>query len=346
MRRSPDRFSLAAGGGLIVTGGVLWAEQEDVFALSFGLFGALIALLFAASGAALLWRRPQEAITEPATGEILTAPRERAPQGPERDRLRDLYRGGFGVALIAGAALIVLSRTGALDSIGESILTILVVLLALALILAPFWWRLGRNLAAERRERIRSQERSEMAAHIHDSVLQTLTLVQRRASDPKEVAQLARRQERELRGWLFDGAKPSASASLARALTDAAAEVEDAHRVPIEVVTVGDGSMGGGAEAIVAAAREAMVNAAKFAGEAGGVAVYAELGPDRAEVFVRDRGPGFDPAQLPADRRGVSESIIGRMERAGGSARIRSGEGGTEVELRVSLDGRTAEASR
>ena len=123
-------------------------------------------------------------------------------------------------------------------------LTIVVVVLAIGLVLAPFWWRLGRNLAAERAERIRSQERAEMAAHIHDSVLQTLTLVQKRADDPRAVAQLARAQERELRGWLFTGDRAPASASLAAALEEAAAEVEDAHRVPIEVVAVGDAPVG------------------------------------------------------------------------------------------------------
>ena len=211
----------------------------------------------------------------------------------------------------------------------------MIVILALGLVLAPFWWRLGRNLAAERAERIRSQERAEMAAHIHDSVLQTLTLVQKRADDPRAVAQLARAQERELRGWLFTGDRAPASASLAAALEEAAAEVEDAHRVPIEVVAVGDAPVGDAANALVAAAREAMVNAAKFAPDAGEVAVYAELAPERSQVFVRDRGGGFDPEAVPEDRRGVRESIIGRMERSGGSARIRSSEAGTEVELTI-----------
>ena len=252
-------------------------------------------------------------VAAPTVSETLTAhasPRPSAP-APERDRLRDVYRGGFGVALIGGAALIVLSFTGALDSLGDAVLTIVVVVLALGLVLAPFWWRLGRNLSAERAERIRSQERADMAAHIHDSVLQTLTLVQKRADDPRAVAQLARAQERELRGWLFTGDRAPASASLAAALEDAAAEVEDAHRVPIEVVAVGDAPVGDAANALVGAAREAMVNAAKFAPDAGEVAVYAELAPARSQVFVRDRGDGFDPEAVPEDRRGVRESIIG-----------------------------------
>ena len=209
MERRVDPLSLGAGLGLIATGAVLLADQDGAIDLSFGLFGAVLATFFAITGIALLWRKPRapEAIAAPTASQTLTAPAEPSVPAPdpESDRLRDLYRGGFGIALIGGAALIVLSRAGALDTLGDSVLTIVVVILALALILAPFWWRLGRNLAAERAERIRSQERAEMAAHIHDSVLQTLTLVQKRADDPRAVAQLARAQERELRGWLFTG---------------------------------------------------------------------------------------------------------------------------------------------
>ncbi len=209
----------------------------------------------------------------------------------------------------------------------------IVAVLALALILAPFLWRMGRNLAAERAERIRSQERAEVAAHLHDSVLQTLTLMQKRADDPREVAALARRQERELRSWLFGRAKP-ASESFAAALEEVATEVEDAHGVPVEVVAVGDARLENGAEAVVAAAREAVTNAAKFAPDSGPVALYAEADDERLQVFVRDRGPGFDPEAIPGDRRGVRESIVARMERHGGRAEIHSQAGeGTEVEL-------------
>ena len=336
MARRLDGLSLGAGLGLVGTGAVLLLDQSGAIDLSFGLFGGVLAVFLAISGIALLWRKPAPPeIAAPTASETLTAPEEPSAPPPERDRLRDLYRGGFGVALIVGAALIVLSTTGALESVGDAILTMLIAVVALALVLAPFWWRLGRNLAAERAERIRSQERAEMAAHIHDSVLQTLTLVQKRADDPRAVAQLARAQERELRGWLFTGDRAPASASLSAALEEAAAEVETAHRVPIEVVAVGDAPVGEPANALVAAAREAMVNAAKFAPESGAVAVYAELSPERSQVFVRDRGGGFDPDAVPEDRRGVRESIIGRMERTGGSARIRSGAAGTEVELLV-----------
>jgi signal transduction histidine kinase len=164
-------------------------------------------------------------------------------------------------------------------------------------------------------------------------VLQTLTLMQKRADDPREVATLARRQERELREWLFDEER-SSEASFAAALRAAAEEVEDAHGIQVEVVEVGDAELDDSAVAVVAAAREAMTNAAKFAPDAGPVALYAEAENGRLEVYVRDRGPGFDPDALPADRRGVRESIVGRMERHGGTAKIDSAPGeGTEVEL-------------
>jgi signal transduction histidine kinase len=256
-----------------------------------------------------------------------------------RESLRGLYRGGFGVAMIAGAALIVLSASGALEGAKDAVIIAVVVILALALVLAPFWWRLGRNLATERRERIRSQERAELAAHLHDSVLQTLTLVQKRADDPREVAQIARRQERELRDWLFERERRQPGTSLAAELEGAAVQVEEAHRVPIDVIAVGDAAVGERGEALVAAAREAMVNAAKFAPDAGEIAVYAELSNGRAQVFVRDRGAGFDPTAIPGDRKGVRESIVGRMERSGGTATIRSGpDSGTEVALEIELE--------
>jgi signal transduction histidine kinase len=158
-------------------------------------------------------------------------------------------------------------------------------------------------------------------------------MVQRRADDPNEVAALARRQERELRAWLADRPAPGQAARLAPALEAAAAEVEERHGVPVEVVVVGDCELDPGVEAMVAAAREAMTNAAKF-GDGSPVDVYAESADGRTQVFVRDRGPGFALEEVPADRRGVRESIVGRMERHGGHARITSdAQGGTEVEL-------------
>jgi signal transduction histidine kinase len=289
-------------------------------------------LVLAAAGAALLWRQSRQgaeedlaaAATPEATREHMHAESQKA----------GLYRGGFGIALVVGAALLFLSANDALGAARDAALTAVVAVVALGLILAPFLWRLGRNLADERAQRIRSQERAEMASHLHDSVLQTLTLMQKRADDPRAVATLARRQERELRSWLFGTGAGAADASFSSALETAAVEVEDAHGVPVEVVAVGDCPLDEGAEAVIGAAREALTNAAKFAPDAGPVSVYAEVEDGRIQVFIHDRGPGFELAAVPPDRRGVRESIVGRMERHGGRAEIRSAPGeGTEVEL-------------
>jgi signal transduction histidine kinase len=287
----------------------------------------------AAIGGALIWRQfvgPGGAAPAEATARAVQAePRVEPLPGARR-----LSVAGVGVTLVLGAALVFLWANGALDAAGDAVLATVVVVVALGLILAPVWWRLGRNLAAERAERIRSQERAELGAHLHDSVLQTLALMQRRADDPREVAALARRQERELRAWLLDRPAARADKSLAGALEAAAAKVEESHGGGIEVVTVGDCALDDRAEAVLAAAREAILNAAKFAGDAGPIDVFAEVTPRRIEVFVRDRGPGFDPSSLPHDRHGVRESIVGRMERHGGRTEIRTGaDGGTEVEL-------------
>jgi signal transduction histidine kinase len=200
---------------------------------------------------------------------------------------------------------------------------------------------MARRLGEERMARARSQERAEVAAHLHDSVLQTLALMQKRAGDPDEVAQLARRQERELRAWLGGGEPARPRERLADALRAAAEEVEEAHGAPIDAIVVGDAPLDERMEALVAASREALTNAAKFAADAGPVHLYAEIENGSARVFIDDRGPGFDPDAIPNDRRGVRESIIGRMQRYGGRVQIRSGPGdGTEVELAVEENGR------
>ena len=332
-RRYPKGSSVAAGVALLTLSGLLvfrelgiWWSDAFVWPLVLAAAGVTLLLRQLRSGATAV--TPARTPRPPTDTQVQPEPAESA-----RSRFADLYRGGFGVALVIGAALLFLSSIDALGPARDAAFTAIVVVLALGLILAPFLWRLGRNLASERAERIRSQERAEVAAHLHDSVLQTLALVQKRADDPREVATLARRQERELRGWL-SGDTRSASDSLAAALQQAADEVEAQHGVPIEVVAVGDSELDDNTRALVAAAREALTNAAKFAPDAGPVSVYAEVEKGGVQVFVRDRGAGFDPKSIPADRRGISESIIGRMQRNGGKATIRSGEGGgTEVEL-------------
>ena len=243
----------------------------------------------------------------------------------------------LGVALIAGGGIALLSSTDSLGGLGDLALSGAVVFVGTALVFGPWWVRLSQALTAERAARIRSQERAEVAAHLHDSVLQTLALIQRRADDPREVAQLARRQERELRAWLNE--EPAAAGeSLAAALRAVAADVEALHGVPVEVVAVGDAPMDERLGALVAAAREALLNAARFSG-ADRVDVFAEVAEDRIEVFVRDRGTGFDRAAVPEDRRGLRESIEGRMTRHGGTATVTTAPGaGTEVVLTAPLE--------
>lgn len=237
-----------------------------------------------------------------------------------------------GAALVVGGGIAFLAAADALAAARSVLLAVVVVLVGVALIFGPAWLRIMRTLSEERAERVRSEERAEVAAHLHDSVLQTLALIQRRAGDARQVATLARRQERELRAWLAGDATPP-EASLAAALRAVAADVEDVHGVVVEVVAVGDCPVDERVAPMVQAAREAMVNAARFAGT-GRVDVFAEAGGGRAEVFVRDRGAGFDPATVPTDRRGLRESIVGRMVRSGGRAEVRSAPGeGTEIEL-------------
>src|SRR5829696_1914004 len=285
-----------------------------------------------AAGGALIWRQSLGGPTT-APGPAVTPPGEaRADSRAFAPRAADVSRTGLGVALVIAAGLAFLQSTGSLSAARDVVLAAAAVAVVLGVIFAPWVMRLVRSLTAERAERIRSQERAEMAAHLHDSVLQTLALVQKRSDDPRAVASLARRQERELRAWL-NGRDAARERRLATALELAAEQVEDAHGVPIEVVAVGDLPLDESGDAVVAAAREAMQNAAKF-GAGAPVDVYAEVTDERVEVYVRDRGPGFDPAAVPDDRRGVRESIVGRMQRHGGDAEVHSAPGaGTEVQL-------------
>ena len=210
----------------------------------------------------------------------------------------------------------------------------LVGVVGLALVIGPWVLRLVSDLGAEREERIRTQERADVAAHLHDSVLQTLALIQKSSHDPATVARLARAQERDLRSWLYAGESTDES-SVAGALRAAAAEIEDAHGVSVDVVAVGDCDLEEALRPIVQATREAVTNAAKHAGT-GRVDVYAEVSSDAVDVFVRDRGAGFSLDDVPEDRYGVRRSILDRMERHGGTAEVRSTPGeGTEVRLHL-----------
>jgi signal transduction histidine kinase/phage shock protein PspC (stress-responsive transcriptional regulator) len=235
-----------------------------------------------------------------------------------------------GLALVVAGVLVMVSGSGSWEQTWLALLASVAVLGGVVLVLLPWALKFWRDLETERSGRIRETERAEIAAHLHDTVLQTLALIQRRAASEHDVVRLARAQERELRGWLFQDPGKEAG-QLSDRIKATAAEVEDFLGNAVEVVCVGDTAMTEAHEALVQASREAMLNASRHGG--GTVSVYLEVSDGGAEVFVKDRGPGFDLNDVPEDRLGVRESIIGRMKRHGGTAAISSTPDGTEVRL-------------
>ena len=278
-------------------------------------------------GSAVIWTRGDEATRAKWLARMPSWIRE---EDESRPRIRTLV----GALVIALGAWAFLSSNPPLDLFDNAPLAVATVVVGLAVIAGPGIWRLVRQASDERRERIRQEERAEMAAHLHDSVLQTLALIQR-TEDPNEMVALARGQERELRTWLYGKTKPGGEGSLSAALDAVAVEVERAHRTRIEIVMVGDCPLDDGVRALVHACREAFVNAARHSG-ARGVSAYVEVEEDQVTAYVRDQGVGFSRAAVPNDRHGIAESIEGRMERNGGVAVIDSAIGhGTEVRLRI-----------
>ena len=310
-RTGRSSVEVGLGAALLLLAAMLVARQTGLWWSD----AVIWPVVLVAGGAALLWRQslagPDEA---PAAAEAVAAP------GPEAGRLRArrraavVSRTGLGVTLVLGAGVAILFSTGALGAARDVAVATVVVVVALAIIVAPFAARLLRSLADERATRIREQERAEVAAHLHDSVLQTLALMQQRADDPRQVATLARRQERELRAWLGrrpgDGTGAGGAPTLGAALEAVAGDVEATHRVPVEVVAVGEATLDEHGEALVAAAREAIVNAAKHGGGEP-VRVFAEATPARRRGLrprprprVRPRGGARRPARRPrVDRR-------------------------------------------
>jgi signal transduction histidine kinase len=297
-------------------------------------------LVLSAAGLVLIWRNApaDEQETMRRLTEPLGAAGTRLGMAGPRKKSATIARAALtGVLLIGGLALLLSGHDGAelLRPVGGLIL----VVAAIMVLLGPWWLRIARDLVVERQARARAEERADMASRVHDSVLQTLALIQRNANQPQEVIKLARVQERELRSWLFDGRAPGsvrgAAVTVASGVRLIQQEVEAAYGVAVEAITVGDCELDDNLDAVLAATREATVNAAKWSG-AQVVSLFAEVEPAEVSLFVRDRGCGFDPAAVPGDRKGLAESVRARVTRRGGSATVRSVPGeGTEVSLHM-----------
>jgi signal transduction histidine kinase len=301
--RPAPNLQRVAGFGLIVLGVLVFLRDVGLW------FGDSRSwpVALAAFGSAVIWTRP------------------------ERGSPWATIRIAAGALLVVGGVGAFLTAIGQLSQLRPGVVVIVVVAAGLGLVLAPFMWRLARQAGDERRERIRSEERAEVAAHLHDSVLQTLALIQR-AGGPGEMVALARGQERELRAWLY-GRGATHAATLSVAMNEMAGRAEHLHHLSVDVVLVGDVPLDDRVQALIEACGEAVSNAARHSG-ADLVSVYVEVEPHGIQAFVRDEGKGFVPAEVPADRRGIAESILGRMERHGGRATVTSEPGeGTEVEL-------------
>ncbi|WP_300080554.1 ATP-binding protein [Propioniciclava sp.] len=309
----------------LLAAGLLWLVQQ----IGWGLPAWwLIAGLAAASGLGLIWYQADRIV--PTRGESDGWGRWVAPVAAHWSSVMALASGLVLLGLSVAAAAFAMPQLGTVGAL-TAIVGCVVVLLGL--VAAPWALRVRRALGRAREAKLLSDARADMAAHLHDSVLQTLALIQRQASDPRAVVRLARRQERQLRQWLYGA--PADAETLGDALREAAQAVEDDFPVSVECVLVGDAPLTPGLAELVKAAREAMVNAAKHSG-APDVDVYAEVADDTVEVFIRDRGRGFDPDAVADDRMGVRGSILERMTRHHGVARIRSdAERGTEVSLEM-----------
>jgi signal transduction histidine kinase len=323
-------IGLAAGLASLLAIALIFASFLDIGWLT----APAYPLILCAAGLVLIWRNapPEEQqvlrrVGEPVFGR---AGQDRKPHPVLRVVLSGiLLLGGVELLLSGHRSYHLLRPLGALA----------LIVVGIAVGLGPWWMRIARDLVAERQARIRAEERADVASRVHDSVLQTLALIQRRATDPQQVIQLARAQERELRGWLFGGVPPGSmegkASTLAAGVRLIQQEVEAQHGMAVEAVTVGDCELDDDLRGLLAAAREATVNAAKWSGAAV-VSLFAEVDPGEVALYVRDRGKGFDPAAVPGDRKGLAESVHARMTRRGGSACVRSAPGeGTEVTLRM-----------
>ena len=288
----------------------------------------MVPLVVVASGLAVLGAVRPSASNDPWGGLATT-------------RLGEVFTGAHartrifvGAGLVAIGLILVGAGRNLSSGLRGGVFATALTVVGIAVLLGPWFSRAAQEIADERRQRIRSEEREAVAAHLHDSVLQTLALIQRSAHDPRRTISLARRQEHELRDWLY-GQHDTHESHLAASVRAMTHEVEGLYDVRIDAVIVGDRAMDDTGVALTAALREACVNAAKHSG-VNDVSLFVEVGSDAIEAFVRDRGTGFDRAAAPPDRHGISQSIEARIERTGGTATISSTPGtGTEVRLRV-----------
>ena len=287
-------------------------------------------LTLAALGSCVLWTRSDERRRARWSG---IASRER-PLEALLAGSASLPRRALGAALALSGLLALLAANVALADVGGALVAFAVAVAGVVLLLGPAVWRLLQQVDEERRERIRSEERAEIGAHLHDSVLHTLALIQRSGS-PQEIATLARSQERELRAWLQGRSGHDRAETVHSALESVAARIEATELTAVDVIVVGDAPLDGQLTAVVAAIGEAATNAARYAGVAE-VSIYVEVEAEKVTAYVRDEGKGFDPATVPTGRRGIAHSIRGRIERHGGTVTIDSSPGqGTEITMTV-----------
>ena len=309
--RQPPVTEIFLGLALVGTAGALIANRLGADLPLDAIIPAIVAL----AGTGLAWRQFAEL---------------RSGAGP---RSPGMLARALGALVLVALGILLFFVTSESPNVWTVVVAALSVLVGVAVVVAPWAVRLTRDLSDERAAREREAERAEMAAHLHDSVLQTLALIQQKAGPHSDAARLARAQERDLREWLFTGT-PNGPVDLAAELRGIATTLERDFAVHVDVVAVGSADREV-PEALLAAAREAMLNAARHAG--GSVSVYLESSPSAIEVSVTDRGPGFTVDSIPSDRWGVRESILARMHRAGGTATVRPGPGGTGTDIRLTL---------
>jgi len=322
--RTPTRSQLV-GVGLVAGGLVILLWISGLW------FGGDLGwpVVLAAIGFAILWARSTDGGRGRWTLSSLGTPLESVVSGEV-----SLPRIAIGSLLILAGMAVFLAANTSLAAAGNMLLAMIVAVGGAALLAGPWVWGMGRALVEERSSRIRSEARAEMAAHLHDSVLQTLALIQR-AKAPREMASLARTQERELRAWLYGRAPELAGVRLRDAIDSMAGRIERQHQVSVEAVVVGDAELDDRLRALVNACAEAVANAARHSASTA-ISVYVEVEADTVNAFVRDQGSGFDPDAVPSDRRGIADSIVGRIERRGGSAHVHSTPGaGTEVVIQL-----------